>query len=190
MMKTRKTERSQGPDRKSGTNLHSSPVLADGDLAEPPFVYALLRLLFSIQPSPHQPLLPPFAWRGRGVRSSRRQVARNSSTAEAGAGGRGKAEARGSQPATGSAAAACIQIRPRRGSDPLSLPSVAAPPGRRLVEIRPGLLGLGWFLSFGGKEALSRLNSLLACCVLQNPIRPASCLRDSPCQLGPTLLVG
>jgi hypothetical protein len=153
MMTTRKTERSQGPDCKSVTNLHSSPLLADGDLTEPPFVYALLRLLFSIQPSPHQPLLPPFAWREREVRSSRRQGARNSSTAEAGAGGRGKREARGSQPpaprqppASRSGRAAALL----RFLFHLSPP----PPGCRPVEIRPGLLGLVGFFRLAVRKLL------------------------------------
>jgi hypothetical protein len=148
MMTTRKTERSQGPDCKSVTNLHSSPLLADGDLTEPPFVYALLRLLFSIQPSPHQPLLSPFAWREREVRSSRRQGARNSSTAEAGAGGRGKREARGSQPASHRLRGSRLhpdQAAPRLCS---AFSSICRRPHRAAAQWRSARACLGWLVSF------------------------------------------
>jgi hypothetical protein len=68
------------------------------------------------------------------------------------------------------------QSSSRHVSAPLSPPAVAGPPPSGDPT---GPVWAGWFPRLLVRKALACLDGLLACFVLQNPLRPASCVRVS-----------
>jgi hypothetical protein len=163
----------RGRTAKSATNLHPH-LLADGDRPgrAAPFVYAPLHLLFSTQPSPHQLLLSPFAWREREVGSSRGQVARTGTAQQQKQGRQRKRRVVGRR-TRGSHRLRGNRLHPDQSSSQLRFLLRPSPPSGDPT----GPVWARWFPRLLVRKALACLDGLLACFVLQNPLRPPSCLR-------------